>query len=144
MALVEVEAWKPDYEIGAVSSLKLRLKKQQVAPTEAATNETGNGAVKSLGTGIWQVNLADDDTQDLIDEEDLLDEEDRVQRPDAESLQRPVGDCSTKKKACKNCSCGRAELEAKQSADNGAVVVSTDKVVSSCGSVSQSINIYFC
>ncbi|KAL3497987.1 hypothetical protein ACH5RR_040719 [Cinchona calisaya] len=50
----------------------------------------------------------DDDT-DLIDEDSLLSEED-LKKP-----QLPVGDCEVgkTKKACKNCTCGRAEAEEK-------------------------------
>jgi len=46
-------------------------------------------------------------TSDLVDEDDLL---------DADGLgvpQAPDQSCATKKRACKNCTCGRAELEDK-------------------------------
>lgn len=143
VAVLQVEAWKPSYEVGATSSLKLR-KRTNVAAAVQPQHDTQQSQVKSVGGGVWQVSLADDDTQDLIDEETLLDEEDRLQRPNAESLQRPSGgDCSAKKRACKNCSCGRAELEAKQAADgSGVKIVSTENVKSSCGSVSILIYLY--
>uniref|UniRef100_A0A0A0LCG8 Anamorsin C-terminal domain-containing protein n=1 Tax=Cucumis sativus TaxID=3659 RepID=A0A0A0LCG8_CUCSA len=50
-----------------------------------------------------------DDDSDLIDEDSLLTEED-LKKP-----QLPVGDCevSSTRKACKNCTCGRAEAEEK-------------------------------
>eukprot|EP00996_Jenningsia_fusiforme_P004496 NODE_5326_length_690_cov_39.021841_g4952_i0.p1 GENE.NODE_5326_length_690_cov_39.021841_g4952_i0~~NODE_5326_length_690_cov_39.021841_g4952_i0.p1 ORF type:complete len:114 (-),score=21.76 NODE_5326_length_690_cov_39.021841_g4952_i0:270-611(-) len=46
---------------------------------------------------------------DVIDEDALLNEEDLAQKVVA-----PGSDCSTARRACKNCSCGRAELEAEQ------------------------------
>ncbi|KAE8650912.1 anamorsin homolog [Cucumis sativus] len=50
-----------------------------------------------------------DDDSDLIDEDSLLTAED-LKKP-----QLPVGDCevSSTRKACKNCTCGRAEAEEK-------------------------------
>ncbi|KAF4394774.1 hypothetical protein CsatB_019108 [Cannabis sativa] len=52
----------------------------------------------------------DDDDSDLIDEDSLLTEED-LKKPQLP----PVGDCEVgaTKKACKNCTCGRAEAEEK-------------------------------
>ncbi|GLJ32855.1 hypothetical protein SUGI_0661830 [Cryptomeria japonica] len=52
-----------------------------------------------------------DDLEDLIDEDSLLSEED-LKRP----VLPTVSDCEvgTKRKACKNCTCGRAEIEGKQ------------------------------
>lgn len=52
-----------------------------------------------------------DDLEDLIDEDSLLSEED-LKRP----VLPTVGDCEvgTKRKACRNCTCGRAEIEEKQ------------------------------
>jgi hypothetical protein len=43
-----------------------------------------------------------------IDEEGLLTEEDKAKKSAA-----PKEDCTTRRRACKNCVCGRAELEAK-------------------------------
>jgi len=52
-----------------------------------------------------------DDLEDLIDEESLLSEEDskRSSLPSANDYE-----VSTKRKACKNCTCGQAEFEEKQ------------------------------
>ncbi|MBA0646720.1 hypothetical protein Goklo_014665, partial [Gossypium klotzschianum] len=51
-----------------------------------------------------------DDNSDLIDEDSLLTEED-LKKPQLP----PVGDCEagSTRKACKNCTCGRAEQEEK-------------------------------
>lgn len=65
------------------------------------------------------VNLESPQQEELIDEDDLLDAAD-WEKPAKSSLTfHPpltrmvvVTDCSTKPRACKNCSCGRAEEEA--------------------------------
>ncbi|KAI3629612.1 hypothetical protein MIR68_011047 [Amoeboaphelidium protococcarum] len=49
----------------------------------------------------------DNNDDDLIDESALIDEADYV-KPSADSLR---ANCETKKKACKDCTCGRAEEE---------------------------------
>lgn len=56
------------------------------------------------------VTLSIDDDSDLIDEDSLLTDED-LKKPQI----TPVGDCEigSTRKACKNCSCGRAEAEEK-------------------------------
>eukprot|EP01113_Clastostelium_recurvatum_P009404 TRINITY_DN1452_c0_g1_i2.p1 TRINITY_DN1452_c0_g1~~TRINITY_DN1452_c0_g1_i2.p1 ORF type:complete len:275 (+),score=64.99 TRINITY_DN1452_c0_g1_i2:38-826(+) len=82
---VEVSAKKPDWEIGATQ--KLSLKKP------AAKQWTAK---------------ADDD---LIDEDALLGEEEKNSRP---STKRDDCEVTSTRKACKNCSCGRADDEAKE------------------------------
>lgn len=89
--LVHIEAKKPAYEVGQKVSLNFGKKK---------TNNK---------KAVWAT-LASDD---LEDEDALLDEVDKV-KPSKESLTRP-DDCELtdgKRKACKNCTCGRAEEEA--------------------------------
>ncbi|CAL1387789.1 unnamed protein product [Linum trigynum] len=74
------------------------------------------------------VKLQIDDDSDLIDEDSLLTEED-LKKP-----QIPVGDCEigTTKKACKNCTCGRAEEEEKVKL--GLTTEQLNNPQSSCGS----------
>ncbi|KAF2536000.1 hypothetical protein F2Q68_00022455, partial [Brassica cretica] len=79
-------------------------------------------ALKKPAKTLLKVNL--DDDLDLIDEDSLLTEEDwkKPQLP-------VVNGCETTKKACKNCVCGRAEIEEK--------AVKLDQIEnpqSSCGS----------
>lgn len=92
--IAHIEAKKPAYEVGQKMSLSFGKKK--------GTNTTTNKKA------VW-ASLASDD---LEDEDLLLDEVDKV-KPSKESLARP-DDCELtdgKRKACKNCTCGRAEEE---------------------------------
>ena len=96
-----VFATKPNWEVGAAAELP--------KPPPAV-----NGRVV-----INAMDLADDD---LVDEDDLLANDDVV-------IPNPAADggCSTKKRACKDCSCGRAEMEA---ANPGSV---EEPMTSACG-----------
>ncbi|KAI8882665.1 DUF689-domain-containing protein [Backusella circina FSU 941] len=81
---VRILAKKPAYEVGQKVSLKRRDKKT-----------------------VWQT-IQDDG--ELEDEDNLLDDDDKM-KPTKESLEKP-DDCELtdgKRKACKNCTCGRAE-----------------------------------
>ena len=67
-------------------------------------------------------------TRAVVDEDALLTEEDK-----APKQAKAAEDCTTRKRACKNCVCGRAQLEAKEAADadtaakeGGKVTVSLD------------------
>lgn len=86
-----LEAQTPSWNVGAKQSLNLG--KQPAVPPASR----------------WTVQ-GDDDNEELVDDEELLTEEDRmwVTPPVAPS------DCEIGpgRKACKNCSCGRAEQEA--------------------------------
>jgi SAM-dependent methyltransferase len=79
-----VKAMKPSWKVGSSFSLKRPVK------------------------NVFKIQM--DEDNDLIDEDSLLTEED-LKKPQLP----PVGDCEvgTAKKACKNCSCGRAEAEEK-------------------------------
>jgi hypothetical protein len=89
---VEVIAKKPEWETGTVQPIKLKKKVQEQKQPVA-----------------WTIN----DTDDIMDESDLLDEKDKI-KPDMVAV-RAQFDCGTGTsggKACKNCTCGRAEQEA--------------------------------
>ena len=64
---------------------------------------------------------------------DAIDEEALVEAGDYKKPENACGPGSGKKRACKNCSCGLAELEKKQEADKVTVDTSSAKK-SSCGS----------
>jgi len=117
---IEIIAKKPEWETGTVQPIKIRKKN----PVEKPAPVT------------WKTNIE----SDLMDESELLDDADKV-KPDMVAI-RAQFDCgagaATGGKACKNCSCGRAELEAK-----GGVVTKTKLTLdmlenpgieSSCGS----------
>ncbi|KAI8014160.1 hypothetical protein LOK49_LG05G00029 [Camellia lanceoleosa] len=85
LLLLEIKARKPSWKIGSSFSLKSK-------------------PAKSLP----KVQI--DGDMDLIDEDSLLTEED-LKKPQLP----PIGDCEvgSTRKACKNCTCGRAEEEEK-------------------------------
>jgi len=106
----EISATKPDWKVGTSASLKkLPLKKANgVHPTEKKAP-------------VWTLPEDDIDTNELEDEDALLESEDLIapkKRDDCEV------DKSGKKKACKNCTCGRKE---------GTSVEATPAFKSSCG-----------
>ncbi|VVB15053.1 unnamed protein product [Arabis nemorensis] len=83
-------------------------------------------ALKKPAKTLLKVNL--DDDLDLIDEDSLLTEDD-LKKP-----QLPVASgCETTKKACKNCVCGRAEIEEK-AVKLGLTEDQIENPQSSCGS----------
>lgn len=98
--IVEIQAKKPNYEVGASTQLKLPgLQKPQVSADVAA---------------VWTLASNDmgDDGIELMDSDDLLDAND-LKKPDPASLRATCGTGGDKKKkACKNCSCGLAEEQA--------------------------------
>jgi len=111
---LSVMAKRPEWDTGTSVAISLK------------SSRTANKNLKTWKT----IQQQDKEESEYIDDDELLDEEDR-RRPTIESLARPGGDCSTKKKACKNCSCGRAEMEAS--------IVTTNDIISavpksSCGS----------
>ena len=116
---VVMTCMKPAYEVGAVSQLKLGFNKKKLEGKQQ----------KKTTAQVWQVSAGDDenDDDDLFDDDDFLGEEDLV-KPDPESLK---SNCATRKKACKNCTCGRADMEMEE--ESG---FPKPEPVSSCGSVS--------
>ncbi|KAK2838445.1 hypothetical protein Q7C36_013259 [Tachysurus vachellii] len=106
LSRVRITACKPNYEVGASSQLKLSFAKKTEKPA------LDPGAAK-----LWTLsaNDMDDDDIDLVDSDTLLDAED-LKKPDPASLRASsCGETGTKKKACKNCTCGLAEeLEQEQ------------------------------
>ncbi|KAI5056572.1 hypothetical protein GOP47_0028390 [Adiantum capillus-veneris] len=91
-SLIAVRAEKPGWDTGVSFSLKKKTK-------------SGSGGVSAVKLPA----LDADDDYDLIDEDSLLTEED-LKKP----VLPKVDDCEVGKagkKACKNCTCGRAEME---------------------------------
>ena len=118
-------ASKPTWTAGASFSLKSRKLKENAAPLNAL-NGDGNAAK------AWK--LGGDDDDDILDEDDLLDEIDLRSGADAAAKARDAGEgCGPK--ACKNCSCGRAEAEAEEEAGKREAMTEEKKeeFKSSCG-----------
>ncbi|KAG6397188.1 hypothetical protein SASPL_143353 [Salvia splendens] len=100
---------------------------EQMMKCKKPSWKTGSSfALKKASQAIPKVQINDDD--DLIDEDSLLTEED-LKKP-----QLPSGDCEVgiTKKACKNCSCGRAGNEEKVKL--GLTMDQIDNPQSACGS----------
>ncbi|KAJ3362189.1 Anamorsin, partial [Kappamyces sp. JEL0680] len=95
LQVCSVTCQRPSYVVG--SGAKLSFGKKKTAAPVAANQKA-----------VWTVSSLDDDVE-LENEDDLLDESDLIVPPTA-----PAGDCSTRKKACKDCSCGRAEEEERE------------------------------
>ncbi|EIE80255.1 hypothetical protein G6F46_011482 [Rhizopus delemar] len=105
--LAKIEAKKPAYEVGQKMTLNFKKKN---------TNKKA----------VWASVAADD----LEDEDTLLDDADLV-KPTKESLTRP-DDCELtdgKRKACKNCTCGRAEEEQNQVVSLDLMDTTEDEIV---------------
>lgn len=103
------------------------LKKKNAAPTGTVkVNLSDDVAVKANPFTKFSVQAGEN--KEIIDEDNLLDNEASYNRLGADES------CSTKPKACANCSCGRAEQEALEAAGvDVAKNVETGNVASSCG-----------
>lgn len=108
---------KPAWEVGTSSSIV-------IAETSAITEKNSSA---------WKVTLSNLADEDLVDESDLMDDDIVVAAP-ADCGVDPTG-VAGKKRACKNCSCGLAEIE--QAAEKAGVVLDTSVPKSSCGSCSK-------
>uniref|UniRef100_A0A2P2L381 Anamorsin homolog n=1 Tax=Rhizophora mucronata TaxID=61149 RepID=A0A2P2L381_RHIMU len=98
---LEVQVLPPKlYGCSESQSLRVKAKKP-------SWNIGSSFSIKKIAKSSVKVQI--DDDSDLIDEDSLLTEED-LKKP-----QLPLGDCEvgSTRKACKNCTCGRAEEEKK-------------------------------
>jgi len=96
-SFVQVIAKKPSWEEGAKQLIKIKKKAPQPLPPTKPSTE-------------WKVNTNDD----LMDEDDLVNESD-LKKPDMDKIRADCGaGKTTGGRACKNCTCGRAEQEAKE------------------------------
>ncbi|GBG58864.1 hypothetical protein CBR_g263 [Chara braunii] len=116
-----VKARKPQWETGTSFSLRRPVKGTVAGPvklsvddlSELAPSTNGvNGSHKG-GSSVVQISMQNNDDE-LIDEDELLDDDEA----DQPSIEAPANDdCEVGsggvRKACKNCTCGRAEQEAK-------------------------------
>jgi len=111
----------------APASLKLKQKppvnNDQKMDIETANGKTQEPSVKKENP-FAKFKL---DNADLLDENALLKDD-----PSYSKLSKPE-DCSTKPKACKNCSCGRKELEEEHDSQTVTKMLENNAVKSSCG-----------
>jgi hypothetical protein len=123
--ITQVTAQTPDFAAGSKDSIRLK----SAAATAAAA------AASKPAASAWMLS-ADDDLvgEELVDDEELLTEEDR-QRPAVSKQDDCEVGAGGARKACKDCTCGRAEAEAK-----GEKVTLTQEMLdnpqSSCGNCS--------
>jgi hypothetical protein len=115
--LVALKVQKPSWDSGSIFQIKKKVSSQNGnARTNGTTVKLTAGDVTDgvlpVSKSAIKLDLSSDlknDDEELIDEEDLLTEE------DMKAPELPVAEsCAPTKKACKNCSCGRAELEEKE------------------------------
>jgi len=124
VATFEITSRKPQWEVGAKATLSFGLKtapaikrqKQETKPSTAvwtlSSDDTVDESVAVVSStkscSVWKIS-GDDEDEELEDENALLGAEDLL-RP---GLSAKRDDCEIgkggKKKACKNCTCGRAE-----------------------------------
>lgn len=112
---------KPNWKIGSGQILpKKRSQGEEKKSTTASSN--------SSSSKVWALNASDITEEELEDESKLLEEEDL-------KIPKQTFDCETgpKKKACKNCSCGKAEEEF-QPEIKKPTETKTPPAKSSCGS----------
>jgi len=95
---IQVIAKKPAWEQGTSQGIKI---KKKTAPKVQPAVE-------------WKIEVTDD----LMDEDDLVRESDLV-KPDMEKIRSDCGAGKQGGRACKNCTCGRAEQEAKKKSGRG-------------------------
>jgi len=132
--LVEVSARRPPWQVGASAPLKFNN-------LTSAPSVIGS----SSSRGVWA--LADDDLAEdsavIVDreDEDLLLKRDQIEIKNEIKNEDANDDCGISKqktrKACKNCTCGRAEKENQaldQSAKTELTPSTSSAIVSACGS----------
>jgi hypothetical protein len=148
-----VKVEKPQWSTGTSFALKKKVAKPaaSASPSTAAamptvrlsasdiddvtTVLTSAPASTSGQSNVWKMAMADDDME-LVDEDALLTEEDMV-RPTLPN--NPTDDCGvgSGRKACKNCTCGRAEMEESDTKATVKAVLTSDLLdnpQSACGS----------
>ncbi|GAN10339.1 anamorsin [Mucor ambiguus] len=119
VALIQILARKPAYNVGQKMALNFKKK----SPTTATST-------KAEKKQVWLINTNDDGEgidMELENEDGLLDEEDKI-KPSKASLARP-DDCSLtdgKRKACKGCTCGREEGDEEEQGNVAALELMED------------------
>ncbi|KAG2441280.1 hypothetical protein HYH02_010119 [Chlamydomonas schloesseri] len=131
---VWVGAQLPQWGLGAAAKLSL---KRPAAPAAAAAAPAVTAAAPAKAS-VWKLGGDEDgEEEELVDDDALLAPEDK-----AAAAPKYPDDCEVgaggARKACKNCSCGRAEAEAEAEAGGGKAKVALtadmlDNPTSACG-----------
>jgi len=108
------------------SSPSLLCFKKKVYVKQAKVITNSNGVVKENPFAKAKLEQTTNANNNKIDEDALLNS-DKVE----DKLQ---SDCSTKPRACKNCSCGRKDMEDEMDQEDMEKIISTGQVKSECGS----------
>jgi len=120
----EVVCRRPPWSFGASAPLKKPTNPQSTSSTVTTSSTSKN---------VWQIAASDLDAEMELEDEDALLEKDDMS--DFKAIMGKESDCGTGKgtsrKACKNCSCGRAEIEAEEAKSS---VKKKEMPVSACGS----------
>jgi hypothetical protein len=132
MTSPQVTAQLPDFAVGSKDSIKLKARPAAAAAAGAASKLAAASAWLLAGDDLG------DGDEELVDDEALLTKEDRQRPAPGAAGAADADDCELgpggARKACKNCSCGRAEAEAK-----GEKVTLTPEMLenpqSACGNV---------
>ncbi|KAK9822804.1 hypothetical protein WJX81_000311 [Elliptochloris bilobata] len=133
---VSVAARKPRWETGAFAAIALKPRAAAApAPSPAVPTLAAPAPAPATSVAVakaWMLIVDGDGGEELLDDEELLTEEDRA-RPAVPAAE----DCSVgaSKKACANCSCGRAEAEAagEKAALTAEMLANPQSACGSCG-----------
>jgi len=115
----EVICRRPPWSFGASAPLK-----------KSSNSQTTTSTTTSTSKNVWQLAASDLDAEMELEDEDALLEKDDISDVKVMGTERDCGTGSgPSRKACKNCTCGRAEEEKSQEKTK-----KTSMPVSACGS----------
>ena len=94
--------------MGLVAPLKPQEK--VTAATVSTTLPSSESAVGAAAAVKWKMNISDLAEDDIVDENDLLNDNFQIPPPASSASCGDSNDSGSKKRACKNCSCGLAGI----------------------------------
>jgi hypothetical protein len=110
-ALVSVTAAAPAFKAGAAAKFVPRAKVAPAATTGSGASASTTGPVDRVVTWDAASGSSSAAAGDLIDEESLLEGDAATGAAGAAVKSKDAGGCAPKRKACRNCTCGRKEEE---------------------------------